>query len=701
MNTSSPGNTRDYSAQTPAELISRITLLEGQLRAQTALLATYTATLTPQALATSSSAFPLPLQQAPHTSSSSTAPAPARPSRRTRTRSRSASPSRRAKPFDPSAYSTRHIALKFAYLGQRYGGYEHANGNVTPQPTVEEVLWKALRKARLIAPPLVTEGAGPEVDESYDVVWGAQERRDRYVKSEKLDPRAREGQDGNKRLKLELSWEGCQYSKCGRTDRGVSAFGQVIGIRVRSNRPLVRKVAGEEEVREKRQDIGNDDVEDAMDIDTTIGDMILDPLQEEEDAIPAPSTSDLTTSPYDKPFDPIEDELPYISLLNSLLPPDIRVLAWCPSPPPTFDARFSCRERRYKYFFTNPAFCPTPGPRGFIPRGGGGSGSGNGIKNDVREGWLDVEKMKQAAKKLEGLHDFRNFCKIDASKQMPNCVRRVTFADVVEWDGSAKEVTRHPGLSEHPSSSSSSGLVQTLMPEVGRSARDAGEPKVYTFCVHGSAFLWHQVRCMVAVLFLVGQGLEDPSVVDDLLDVEKNPGRPTYEMADDAPLVLWDCIFPDKDPEGGEEMVDAMQWVYAGDAVSVPAMSTNPMKSDGKFGVGAMVDELWTQWREAKIQETLAGSLLDLAISQGDGSSFTRVATANQSSRAVKAKSQRVFDGSSRARIQGKYIPVLNKPRMDTLEVLNAKWLKSRTAKRAQLDADRQGRDFEETNAEE
>ena len=30
--------------------------------------------------------------------------------------------------------------------------------------------------------------------------------------------------------------------------------------------------------------------------------------------------------------------------------------------------------------------------------------------------------------------------------------------------------------------------------------------------IKGSAFLWHQVRCMVAILFLIGQGLESPFV---------------------------------------------------------------------------------------------------------------------------------------------------------------------------------------------
>lgn len=116
---------------------------------------------------------------------------------------RVASPSRKPKTtranreFDPSKYSTRLIALKFAYLGQRYNGLEYHPNNDTPLPTVEEKLWQVLNKARLVFPT----------------------------------PNPTLGSD-------QPNWEGCEYSKCGRTDRGVSAFGQVIGIRVRSNRPV-------------------------------------------------------------------------------------------------------------------------------------------------------------------------------------------------------------------------------------------------------------------------------------------------------------------------------------------------------------------------------------------------------------------------------------------------------------------------------
>lgn len=44
------------------------------------------------------------------------------------------------KAFDASKYSTRLIALKFAYLGQKYNGFEHHKNNTTPLPTIESTL---------------------------------------------------------------------------------------------------------------------------------------------------------------------------------------------------------------------------------------------------------------------------------------------------------------------------------------------------------------------------------------------------------------------------------------------------------------------------------------------------------------------------------------------------------------------------------
>ena len=68
----------------------------------------------------------------------------------------------------------------------------------------------------------------------------------------------------------------------------------------------------------------------------------------------------------------------------------------------------------------------------------------------------------------------------------------------------------------------------------------------YDMCaltISGKAFLWHQIRCIVAVLFRVGAGKEAPSVVQQLLDVESNPCRPQYTMASEVPLNLFNVVF--------------------------------------------------------------------------------------------------------------------------------------------------------------
>ena len=61
--------------------------------------------------------------------------------------------------------------------------------------------------------------------------------------------------------------------------------------------------------------------------------------------------------------------------------------------------------------------------------------------------------------------------------------------------------------------------------------------------IEGSSFLWHQIRCIVALLFLVGQKKEDHSIITELFDVEKHPCKPQYTMSSEIPLVLFDCQY--------------------------------------------------------------------------------------------------------------------------------------------------------------
>lgn len=62
-----------------------------------------------------------------------------------------------------------------------------------------------------------------------------------------------------------------------------------------------------------------------------------------------------------------------------------------------------------------------------------------------------------------------------------------------------------------------------------------------------NSFLWHQIRCIVALLFLVGQGREEPSVITELFNVDKYPCKPQYSMSSEIPLVLFDCQYESVD----------------------------------------------------------------------------------------------------------------------------------------------------------
>jgi tRNA pseudouridine38/39 synthase len=412
-----------------------------------------------------------------------------------------------------------------------------------------------------------------------------------------------------------VDWEGCGYSKCGRTDRGVSAFGQVVGIRVRSalGRGKVVDVDGDGELME--MDGGEDGV--------TAAKLLVQEKGE-------------TSEELDDTIDPVENELPYIALLNKVLPPTIRVLAWCPSLPDNFSARFSCKEREYRYFFTTPAYLP-------VPSSSDATASGN-----ASSCWLDIPAMQEAASYLVGSHDFRNLCKVDASKQITNFVRSIRHASI--------------------------DLVTTLPNPASPSAISGGQPEMglYTFTVRGSAFLWHQVRCMVGILFLVGQGLEKPTVVKELLDIEKCAGRPKYEMASDRPLVLWDCKFSAShgttedgassdqrhwDRGAGE---DELEWAYAGE--DIPKGSA---VAPGIWGRNGLMEDLWKNWRATKMEEILTAQLMNVVASQ--------MSSVPASSRDL-GHTTKIFAGDDFAPNKGKYIPIMQMHRMESVEIINARY---------------------------
>ena len=228
------------------------------------------------------------------------------------------------------------------------------------------------------------------------------------------------------------------------------------------------------------------------------------------------------------------EEIRYVFILNRVLPPEIRVLAWCPVDP-TFSARFSCTSRTYKYFF---------------PRGN-----------------LNLSRMQEAASALIGEHDFRNLCKMDVGNGVVAYRRHITAVGLaVCWHGDhfsqtgnetsetiSADNTVNAGAHQHaePNASGNKACENTLQLDVEERDGDNADDG-YEMCeltITGQAFLWHQIRCIVAILFLVGQGVEKPSIISELLDVSSHPRKPQYTMAAEFPLVLFDCAYDSDDIE--------------------------------------------------------------------------------------------------------------------------------------------------------
>ena len=278
-----------------------------------------------------------------------------------------------------------------------------------------------------------------------------------------------------------------RYTRCGRTDAGVSALGQIVSLRLRSKRGTKGR---------KRREETNEgpDPRTRRDVDATC-------RRRREKKRRRPSRFERrpprgafrfdTSSPRGggrRVFfaEHAEDELDYCALLNRALPEDVRVTGWG-YVHESFSARFDCEFRLYKYFFC--AF-PDPAERVEGPLGDEGDEALSG---------LDLDAMRDAARRFEGTHDFRNLCKMDA-RNVHNYVRTVYRCDVVDaadagsWEdgGGARGrgALRFSRLKAHTSSAHTSTSRRS-------SGTSAGVPPGLCYVrVEGSAFLWHQVRCM-------------------------------------------------------------------------------------------------------------------------------------------------------------------------------------------------------------
>ena len=147
--------------------------------------------------------------------------------------------------------------------------------------------------------------------------------------------------------------------------------------------------------------------------------------------------------------------------------------------------------------------------------------------------------MQEAAKLLVGVYDFRNFCKRDPSKPDQSFIREILECFVEE-------------------SGSTSGF--------------------YKFVCKGSAFLYHQIRCIMAVLFMIGMGKEPVSLIKLMHEkIEpkkgmKGPSGPLihYEIASGIPLTLHECLYD----KSGNSPID---WVHKTSGIN-PILSAHLLR---------------------------------------------------------------------------------------------------------------------------
>lgn len=470
--------------------------------------------------------------------------------------------------FNFSSHARRKIAIKFCYSGWEYNGLAFQNMK-TSLPTVESVLFDVFVKARLI------------------------------------DPAA--------------GFDGCGWEKCGRTDRGVSAAGQVISLWVRSalgsgagdQSVLVSTAIGNSHLETSASEGRADDnvgISSSHTPDTTAG---LEFAFDEDDLVPTPYPTKVTS------LKSANSEHDYLSILNRLLPPTIRVLAWSPVSD-NFSARFSCSYRHYKYFFSTAA----PGRT------------------------LDIDRMRAAASRLIGSHDFRNLCKLDPGKQITMFRRKVMRADI----------------------------------EPLNQYRDG----MYVFNLVGSAFLYHQVRHIMAVLFLVGSGLEDPSVVTSLMSVEEgselaevqdgddpSPAiqivdrKPEYQMADALPLLLWECGYPDSELSWRTTPSED-RCISRGNVIGNESGTELYQQLDGIHSRSQVYTALNNHF-------VSAASVHHLPPEPNNNCQQLEISQAAPHVPPMKLLIP-LGGGMYKRTSQDKYVPLLQRNRLDTVEVMNERW---------------------------
>ena len=529
-------------------------------------------------------------------------------------------------PLPPALASApkRHIALLFSYEGWAHSGLAYQPPSCpTPLTTVEGCMLEALEKGRLIEP--ISQGEG----------------------------------------------FGCGFERCGRTDAGVSSSAQVVNLWVRSDLADPMGMLGQE-TEANEGSVGGDGINVAAD-----------------------GTAAATATAPARPQRPASTiELPYVNLLNRLLPPTIRILAWSPVAA-DFSSRFSCIWRHYKYFFS--ASPTTP----FV---GADFDFGSHYSHELRlnsDRWqerlakldfggleLDTGLMRDAVRRLVGDHDFRNFCKVDPPKQLKIHVRGVMSATIDAVPGEEDMFVLNLR-----------GGAFVSLPRSGP-AVFATRPVLVPRLTHPlpslSLQLYNQVRHIVALLFLVGARLEPPSIIDRLLWTsdrtqttiamhDRDPPlavqnrKPGYEMADDLPLILWQCGFNNSQ----------LSWRVDNTPrpcdVPLPEGAADPFAAGAAHPKNLLSAEETFRRQYLEMYQTWTEQRLKGIVLQHHLASFAQFAPAAADTPEPRDERLKITpNGAGRATHTRSYIPLFERDMAPTPDDQNARWAAGRGQKRLQ-----------------
>ncbi len=155
-------------------------------------------------------------------------------------------------------------------------------------------------------------------------------------------------------------------------------------------------------------------------------------------------------------------EYKWVQAINTFLPEDIVVLK-CEYVSCDFHARYSAVKKEYRYYIRHKSFdLFYRNYAEYIPN-------------------IDVLKLKEIIKKLEGKHDFRGFCSAKIAKEK-STVKEIYLADVIEHD------------------------------------------EFLELVFIGDGFLKYQIRTMVGTLIDVATGKKSVDIIDEIFET-KNPEK--------------------------------------------------------------------------------------------------------------------------------------------------------------------------------